>query len=110
MPNKIQSNTPSPLYFILTTTLLSDTISTDINECTSGLHNCSSSRATCTNTVGSYNCSCVNPYTGDGRACNHPASGNNLALAYITKTKLSDEIMDTDKSSAQSTNCSYLLL
>ncbi|XP_068703631.1 uncharacterized protein [Montipora foliosa] len=46
----------------------------DINECTSGLHNCSSSGATCTNTVGSYHCSCVNPYTGDGRICIHPVS------------------------------------
>ena len=43
---------------------------TDIDECTTGLHSCHSSRASCTNTVGSYSCSCDHPYTGDGRTCN----------------------------------------
>ncbi len=42
---------------------------TDIDECVSGVHNCHSS-ASCTNTVGSYNCLCNQPYTGDGKTCN----------------------------------------
>ena len=41
----------------------------DIDECVSGVHNCHSS-ASCTNTVGSFSCSCNHPYTGDGKTCN----------------------------------------
>ena len=40
----------------------------DIDECVSGVHNCQSS-ASCTNTVESFNCSCNQPYTGDGKKC-----------------------------------------
>ena len=50
----------------------------DIDECASGTHNCHSSLASCKNTVGSFSCSCNNPYTGNGRTCNLP-SGNQLA-------------------------------
>ena len=39
----------------------------DIDECSSG-HGCHNS-ATCQNTVGSYTCTCVNGYTGDGINC-----------------------------------------
>ena len=53
----------------------------DIDECASGTHNCHSSLASCTNTVGSFSCSCNNPYTGNGRTCNLP-SGNQLAEYY----------------------------
>ena len=40
----------------------------DIDECVSGVHDCHSS-ASCTNTVGSFNCSCSHPYTGNGKTC-----------------------------------------
>ena len=50
----------------------------DIDECASGTHNCHSSLASCTNTMGSFSCSCSNPYSGNGRTCNLP-SGNQLA-------------------------------
>jgi len=40
----------------------------DIDECVSGVHDCHSS-ASCTNTVGSFNCWCNHPYTGDGKTC-----------------------------------------
>ena len=50
----------------------------DIDECASGTHNCHSSLASCTNTMGSFSCSCDNPYTGNGRTCNL-VSGNQLA-------------------------------
>ena len=53
----------------------------DIDECASGTHNCHSSLASCTNTVGSFSYSCNNPYTGNGRTCNLP-SGNQLAEYY----------------------------
>lgn len=39
----------------------------DIDECSSG-HRCHNN-ATCQNTVGSYTCTCVNGYTGDGINC-----------------------------------------
>ena len=50
----------------------------DIDECTSGTHNCHSSLASCTNTAGSFSCTCNSPYRGDGKTCNLP-SGNQLA-------------------------------
>ena len=39
----------------------------DIDECASGDHKCLGSTATCTNTVGSYSCSCKTGYVGDGK-------------------------------------------
>lgn len=40
----------------------------DVNECSQGTSNCSK-YATCTNTFGSYKCSCNNGYHGDGFTC-----------------------------------------
>lgn len=40
----------------------------DINECTVGLAKCDQN-ANCTNTVGSYNCTCNAGYTGNGTYC-----------------------------------------
>ena len=54
----------------------------DIDECSSGTHDCHSSRATCTNTVGSFNCSCNSSYIGDGRTCNI-SSGNRVKIMRI---------------------------
>ena len=48
----------------------------DIDECTSGTHNCHSSLASCTNTVGSFSCTCNSPYFGDGRSCYIPSGDN----------------------------------
>ena len=41
---------------------------TDINECVSGSAECHNN-ATCTNTEGSYECSCDTGFTGDGFNC-----------------------------------------
>ncbi|XP_062499001.1 fibrillin-2-like [Corticium candelabrum] len=41
----------------------------DINECTEGSHNCAPIGGMCTNTVGSFTCTCINCYAGDGTAC-----------------------------------------
>lgn len=40
----------------------------DINECENGRNDCHVN-ANCTNTVGSFNCTCKVGYTGDGRIC-----------------------------------------
>ena len=39
----------------------------DIDECTVGSHDCLSTTAKCTNTEGSFTCTCNTGYDGDGR-------------------------------------------
>ena len=47
-------------------------IFSDIDECTIGTHNCDldPGQATCTNTVGSFTCTCNTGYAGNGVVCN----------------------------------------
>ena len=45
-----------------------DYIHTDIDECTLGLDNCDDN-AVCTDTMGSFICTCDAGYTGDGVNC-----------------------------------------
>lgn len=42
--------------------------SSDINECTVGTDNCHA-RAVCTNTIGSFTCTCQSGYAGNGVIC-----------------------------------------
>ena len=42
--------------------------STDNNECSLGTHTCDPN-ANCTDTDGSYNCTCINGFEGDGFSC-----------------------------------------
>ena len=41
---------------------------TDVNECTDVQHTCDL-HANCTNTDGSYTCTCIDGYNGDGNIC-----------------------------------------
>ena len=45
-----------------------DLCETDIDECSKGTHKCHA-KATCNNTQGSYNCTCVRGYEGNGKDC-----------------------------------------
>ena len=40
----------------------------DIDECTANVHNCDPS-AVCYNTVGSFHCTCMSGYEGNGTTC-----------------------------------------
>ena len=40
----------------------------DADECTNGNHDCDAN-ADCTNTVGSFTCTCQSGFTGDGNTC-----------------------------------------
>ena len=46
----------------------------DVDECTEGVHNCSTYKgqenAICTNTIGGFQCSCIQGWQGDGYYCN----------------------------------------
>lgn len=44
------------------------TIFADEDECQDRTHNCDAN-AQCNNTFGSFNCTCINGYSGDGVAC-----------------------------------------
>ena len=44
-------------------------LNADIDECGEGGDNDCSSNATCTNTPGGYNCTCLHGYTGNGTTC-----------------------------------------
>ena len=49
----------------------------DINECTMNMSRCDEN-ANCTNTDGSYNCSCNHGYNGDGFKC----TGNKICTNH----------------------------
>ena len=48
--------------------ILQPFLSSDINECTNGTHNCHAA-ATCNNTEGSFTCACNPGWNGDGVNC-----------------------------------------
>ncbi len=41
----------------------------DIEECDDNLDNCAEDNAECTNTIGSFTCTCDPGYSGDGTEC-----------------------------------------
>lgn len=73
-------------HTIVTQILHKGILFVDIDECTSDNDDCHSSLASCTNTVGSFSCSCNSPYTGNGRTCNLPQpAGNEHAKLILGK-------------------------
>ena len=54
---------------------MSNALLSAVNECAEGLDECHL-HATCTDTAGSYTCTCISGYRGDGRTC----QGNGLLI------------------------------
>lgn len=65
-----------------------------MNECEDGTHNCDEN-ATCTNTDGSYTCSCASGYSGDGITCNglECVFSKTNALLFHTQISMSVKIL-----------------
>ena len=64
----------------------------DIDECSSGLSNCHT-YAQCANTIGSFTCSCIGLYYGDGVTC------TKVAITAVTSTMCSQLALNQPSSS-----------
>ena len=67
------------IIYVCLLTLPCSLLPTVIDECVSGAHDCHR-LASCTNTVGSYTCTCNHPYVGDGKTCKNIPSGEYFTL------------------------------
>lgn len=68
---KLQNNKISNSFCLSVHTC--DCLSSDVDECALG-SDCDD-HASCQNTEGSYSCTCIHPYTGDGKNCTGTTSG-----------------------------------
>ena len=58
-------------------------IITDVDECSAGTDNCAA-EATCTNTDGSYICTCNTGYTGDGVTCTSKIQSKDVIIVHTS--------------------------
>ena len=72
-------------------------LSSDIDECDAGSHNCAS-EASCTDNVGSYDCTCDMGYTGNGTSC------NGLHLPFF-KSRPKHTHVDIDECESSNSEC-----
>ena len=79
---------PCFLYLIYTFKLIYFIIFKEINECTDNTNNCNAF-ATCSNTEGSYICTCNNGYSGDGINC----LGGFVTATNYANCKIVDELI-----------------
>ncbi len=73
----------------------------DIDECRSAMENCDSNNGICTNTVGSFTCSCDVGYTGDGITCSSKSIGHFLTF----ELQWNNECTDIDECREDMHNC-----
>ncbi|XP_078382733.1 pancreatic secretory granule membrane major glycoprotein GP2-like [Oculina patagonica] len=60
---------------------------TDIDECDISIHDCLNDLATCTNTLGSFTCTCNSGYVGDGKTSCVPLPEECLSYTNLTDGK-----------------------
>ena len=65
----------------------------DINECTEETHSCDGN-ASCTNTIGSYNCTCNFGFEGNGLHCTGMYSDCDKIVIIFHDIRISCAIMD----------------
>ena len=68
LANILEACFDAPLSFCYCVTSYTSLILLDIDECSNGSHDCDIN-ANCTNTNGSYSCTCKEGYTGKGESC-----------------------------------------
>ena len=64
----LEACSDAPLSYCFCVTSYTSLILLDIDECSNGSHDCDIN-ANCTNTNGSYSCTCKEGYTGKGESC-----------------------------------------
>ncbi|PFX11509.1 Fibrillin-1 [Stylophora pistillata] len=111
---------------LLTVLAIRYTHNCNIDECAESIHNCSKDNATCSNSEGSFNCSCNPGYRGDGYNCtdidecsqnihncsNITTTCSNTVGAFkcVCKPGFIGDVhnyTDIDECSQNSHNCSY---
>ncbi|CAH3156243.1 unnamed protein product, partial [Porites evermanni] len=78
----------------------------DINECEAGKHNCHAN-ANCTNTKGSFECTCNPGYSGDGVNC---TGENNTSVFFLMNLFLINSIYLALEPSSATSIARYLWL
>ena len=56
----------------------------DIDECLESLDNCDVNYGSCNNTIGSFTCTCVSGFSGDGTNCSSKTHSYVSQLSFYT--------------------------
>ena len=96
-------NSPSAQLLIIMIMVRSVGLILDIDECAGDTHNCSRNNATCTNTEGSFGCSCKQGFTGNGHKC----EGRILETSYYLTI---DSMWESSQSSVNFHRLAVLLV
>ena len=84
----------------------------DIDECIDSSDNNCSSNANCTDTIGSYDCTCVIGYTGDGFRCEGmiimSSRKSHLLGVYLSSFVFVDKLLEFSGTVKLSSHTKYL--